>query len=356
MKLFISKLHYTKKQNRNIAQNFVLCFLSVLSIFYGAAVWFRNRLYDFKILRSYKSDALVVSIGNLTTGGVGKTPVVSEIANYYSRMGKKTAILSRGYGGSLDNKTPNLVSDGKGPLFSAQEAGDEPYWLSENSLSSLVITCSNRVLAAKEAKNKYGAEVLVLDDGFQHRKLSRNINCMLVDAKNRFGNEHILPAGPLREGFGEVKRADKIIVVNKSTDDKEPLKYCDELKERFKKPVYLCKMMPEVVYNLSNKSILPNGSRIIAFSAIGQPKEFYSFLQKDYKLSAVVDFEDHHDYGNSDIERLIRIAKKEKIAHLVTTEKDAVKISSLVDVNTLPVNLYALKLRAVLDLEEILNG
>ncbi|MBR6162868.1 tetraacyldisaccharide 4'-kinase [bacterium] len=356
MKLFISKLHYTLKKDRNIAQNLVLACLLALSVFYRLVVWLRNRLYDFKILRSYKSEALVVSVGNLTTGGVGKTPVVSEIANYYSRKGKKTAILSRGYGGSLDNKLVNLISDGSGPLVSAQESGDEPFWLAENSLSSFVLTSRNRILAAKDAKNLYGAEVLVLDDGFQYRKLSRNLNCILVDAKNKFGNEHLLPAGPLREGFNEVRRADRIIVVNKSSDDKEALKYCDELKTRFKKPVYLCKMMPEVVYNLTDKNILQKGSRIIAFSAIGQPKDFYSFLQKDYKLTAVVDFEDHHDYTLSDIERLVRIARKEKISNLVTTEKDAVKIASLVDFSSVPVSFYALKLRAVLDLEDILNG
>ena len=355
MKLFVSKLHYTLKENRTFVQNLVLAVLWVLSLFYGLVVWLRNRLYDFNILKIYKSESFVVSVGNLTTGGVGKTPVVSEIANYYSRKGKKTAILSRGYGGSLDNKKVNLISDGSGPLFSAQESGDEPFWLAENSLSSFVLTSKNRVLAAKDAKNIYGAEVLVLDDGFQHRKLARNINCMLVDAKNRFGNEHILPAGPLRERFNEVRRADKIIVVNKSVDDKEALKYCDTLKERFDKPVFLCKMVPEVVYSISDKSLLPQFSRIIAFSAIGQPKDFYAFLQKEYKLTAVVDFEDHHDYTESDIERLIRIARKERISNLVTTEKDAVKIKSLVDVSSLPVTFFALKLRAVMDLEEILN-
>lgn len=354
MKLFISKLHY--KTQRNIFENIILLLLKFVSLFYGICVFVRNKLYDFKILKSYTPKAITVSVGNLTTGGVGKTPVVSEIANYYSKNNKKTAILSRGYGGQLDNKKPNIISKGEGPLYSAKEAGDEPFWLSENSLSSLVITCSNRVLAAKTAVEEFGAEVLVLDDGYQHRKLNRNINCMLVDAKNKFGNGCILPAGPLREGFQGVKRADKIIVVNKSFDDKEALKYCDELKDRFKKPVYLCKIIPEVVYNIVNKSILEKNSKIIAFSAIGQPKEFYAFLQKDYKLSAVIDFEDHYSYEESDIERLVKIARREKIANLVTTEKDAVKIAAAVDVKNLPIGIYALKLRAVLDLEDILNG
>ena len=354
MKLFISKLHY--KTQRNIFENIFLLLLKFVSLFYGAVVVLRNKLYDFGILKSYTPKAITVSVGNLTTGGVGKTPVVSEIANYYSRKNKKTAILSRGYGGKLNNKKPNIISKGEGPLYSAKEAGDEPFWLSENSLSSMVITCSSRVLAAKTAIEEFGAEVIILDDGYQHRKIKRNINFMLVDAKNKFGNSCLLPAGPLREGFQGVKRADKIIVVNKSFDDKEALKYCDELKERFKKPVYLCKVIPEVVYNVADKSLLGKDSRIIAFSAIGQPKEFYAFLQKDYKLSAVIDFEDHYSYEEADIERLIKIAKREKIANLVTTEKDAVKIASVIEVKNLPINLYALKLRAVLDLEDILNG
>lgn len=356
MKLFISKLHYKNKDKTDFFETLLLKVLLFFSFFYGKIVQIRNYLYDKNVLKIFKPSVFTISIGNITTGGVGKTPVTAEIANYFSAKGKNPAILSRGYGGELKNSKPNLISDGKKIFFDSEMAGDEPVWLCENCCNTAVITCSKRTEAAKKAVDDLLCDVLIMDDGFQHRKLERDLNLLLIDNKNRFGNEYLLPAGPLREPPEQINRADKIILVNKSFDDESALKYCIELENKFSKKVYLCKLLPENAYNLITNEQLEKNTSVIAFSAIGQPQEFYEFLKKDYHVCVTVDFPDHYMYDELSLKELIEIANKENIKHFVTTEKDAVKIKKLIDKYSPEFNFYALKLKAYLDVEEICNG
>ena len=351
MRLFISKLHY-KKEYTNY-EKFVLLLLRFLGLFYKAIVRLRNKMYDKKILRTYNSKSFVISIGNLTTGGVGKTPVTLETAKYYLSLNKKVAILSRGYGGQIDNRTPHLISDGSGALFGAALAGDEPVWLSDYAKGAYVVTCSNRIKAEKFIKEKYNPDIIILDDGFQHRKMKRDIDIVLIDAKNKFGNVYTLPAGPLREELSNIKRADKVIVVNKNYDSKNALKYCDYLKKKFKKDTYLCKIVPDYIYNILTGEELPFKTPVMAFSAIGQSGSFYNFLKRDYKLTAVLEFEDHHSYDKDDISKIIHFAQEENVDSVVTTEKDAVKLIEIIRDLEMPVKFYALKLRAYIDIKDI---
>lgn len=353
MKLLISKIHY--KKNLSIYERLIFYILKILSIFYVIAVRVRNKLYDNKIIRSYGSRAFVISIGNITTGGVGKTPFTVEIAKYFLALNKKVGIISRGYGAKLSNKEPNLISDGSGALLKADLAGDEPVWISDNCRGAYVVTCRSRIKAEKFLMEKFHPDVIILDDAFQHRKIKRDLDIMLVDAKNKFGNANVLPAGPLREDLTSIKRADKIVVVNKSYDSEKALKFCDYLKNRYKKEIYFCKLVPDIVYNLITRYRLKEGSRIMAFSAIGQPTGFYEFLKQDYKLAAVLEFEDHHNYGKTDISKIIEFAQEENIEHIVTTEKDAVKIIDIIKDVDMPVKFYALKLKALVDIREIIG-
>ena len=213
LKTEITKLHYNKE-----AKGFLFNLLKFCSLFYGAGSSFKNFLYDKSILKPAKANVYVISVGNLTTGGVGKTPVVAEIAKYFVEQGEKPAIISRGYGGKLNNKKINVISDGINLYHKADMAGDEPYWLAVNLNMCAVLTCSNRAKAAKYAIEKLGATKIILDDGFQHRKLHRDLNLVLVDFEKMFGNENLLPAGPLREGTEGFKRIDKLIIVSKNTD------------------------------------------------------------------------------------------------------------------------------------------
>ena len=351
MKLFISKLHY--KKETNIYEKIIITLLRFCGLFYGSAVKLRNYLYDNKILPAYSSKSFVLSIGNITTGGVGKTPFTLEAAKYYLGLNKKVAIISRGYGAEIDNSEPNLVSDGSGQLIPTKLCGDEPAWLASYAKGAYVVTCKSRIKAEKFIREKFNPDIIILDDGFQHRKMKRDLDIVLVDAKYKFGNGYILPAGPLREELANIKRADRIVVVNKSYDSKNALKYCDYLKKRFKKETKLCNIVPDFAYNILSGEHLEKGSKIMAFSAIGQPESFYNFLKTDYKLTGILDFEDHHKYERDDISKIIHYAQEENIECIVTTEKDAVKLIEVIRGVKLPVKFYALKLKAYIDIKDV---
>ena len=332
LKTEITKIHYSKE-----ARGFFVSLLSFASVFYGGVSRLKNVLYDKKILKPKKVDAFVISVGNLTTGGVGKTPVVAEIAKYFIENGEKTAIISRGYGGKLSNKNVNVISDGKEVFYNARLAGDEPYWLATNIEGVVVLTCKNRYLASKYAIEKFKVSKIILDDGFQHRKLHRDLDIVLMDSMLGFGNEKLLPAGPLREGMEAFSRIDKLLVVSKNTDHKRAEKLAKILSKKQNIPTFVCKTEPDYVYNIKTGEHLMSGTEITALCAIGQPKQFYKFLN-NYKIKQTLDFDDHHIYSQSEIPSGV----------IVTTEKDAVKMKDF-DRD----DIYALKLKTVVDVEKL---
>lgn len=337
LKTQITKLHYNKE-----AKGFLFNLLKFCSLFYGAGSGFKNFLYDKNILKPAKVNAYVISVGNLTTGGVGKTPVVAEIAKYFVEQGEKPAIISRGYGGKLNNKEINVISDGINLYHKADMAGDEPYWLAVNLNMCAVLTCSNRAKAAKYAIEKLDVTKIILDDGFQHRKLHRDLNLVLVDSEKMFGNENLLPAGPLREGTEGFKRIDKLIIVSKNTNHSKAEKLARIMEKKQGIKTQICKVEPDYIYNIVTGEHLEKGAEITALSAIGQPEQFYKFLESDYKIKEKVTFDDHHQYTLEDIENIE--------GNIVTTEKDAVKLSLLGKTN-----IYALKLKTVLDVGALLE-
>ena len=315
--------------------------LKFCSYFYGFGSRMKNFLYDNKILKPKKVNAYVISVGNMTTGGVGKTPVVSEIAKYLVNLGQRVAIVSRGYGGKLDNSKINMISDGTSVYFDAVQAGDEPYWLAENTQGAYVFTCRNRYLAAKMAVEKFGIQVIILDDGFQHRKLHRDLDIVLMDSVKGFGNEHLLPAGPLREGPEALERIDKLVVVSKSVKHETAERVAKIMHKRLNIPTSVCYTEPDYVYNIKTGQRLMEGLAVTAMCAIGQPQQFYDFLS-DYQVVKTVTFDDHHQYAPIDI---VDIS-----GSIITTEKDAVKLARF-DRD----NIYALKLKTVIDVENLLK-
>ena len=315
--------------------------LKFCSYFYGFGSRMKNFLYDNKILKPKKVNAYVISVGNMTTGGVGKTPVVSEIAKYLVNIGQRVAIVSRGYGGKLDNSKINMISDGTSIYFDAVQAGDEPYWLAENTQGAYVFTCRNRYLAAKMAVEKFGIQVIILDDGFQHRKLHRDLDIVLMDSVKGFGNEHLLPAGPLREGPEALERIDKFVVVSKSVKHDTAERVAKIMQKRLNIPTSVCYTEPDYVYNIKTGQRLMEGLAVTAMCAIGQPQQFYDFLS-DYQVVKTVTFDDHHQYAPIDI---VDIS-----GSIITTEKDAVKLARF-DRD----NIYALKLKTVIDVENLLK-
>ena len=336
IKTKITQMHYQRD-----SKGVLFDILKFCSYFYGFGSRMKNFLYDNKILKPKKVNAYVISVGNMTTGGVGKTPVVSEIAKYLVNLGQRVAIVSRGYGGKLDNSKINMISDGTSVYFDAVQAGDEPYWLAENTQGAYVFTCRNRYLAAKMAVEKFGIQVIILDDGFQHRKLPRDLDIVLMDSVKGFGNEHLLPAGPLREGPEALERIDKLVVVSKSVKHETAERVAKIMQKRLNIPTSVCYTEPDYVYNIKTGQRLMEGLAVTAMCAIGQPQQFYDFLS-DYQVVKTVTFDDHHQYAPIDI---VDIS-----GSIITTEKDAVKLARF-DRD----NIYALKLKTVIDVENLLK-
>lgn len=336
IKTKITQMHYQRD-----SKGVLFDILKFCSYFYGFCSRMKNFLYDNKILKPKKVNAYVISVGNMTTGGVGKTPVVSEIAKYLVNLGQRVAIVSRGYGGKLDNSKINMISDGTSVYFDAVQAGDEPYWLAENTQGAYVFTCRNRYLAAKMAVEKFGIQVIILDDGFQHRKLHRDLDIVLMDSVKGFGNEHLLPAGPLREGPEALERIDKLVVVSKSVKHETAERVAKIMQKRLNIPTSVCYTEPDYVYNIKTGQRLMEGLAVTAMCAIGQPQQFYDFLS-DYQVVKTVTFDDHHQYAPIDI---VDIS-----GSIITTEKDAVKLARF-DRD----NIYALKLKTVIDVENLLK-
>jgi tetraacyldisaccharide 4'-kinase len=336
LKTKISKLHYDKN-----AKGLFVDLLEFLSFFYGFVSKFRNTLYDKNILKTIKVNAKVISVGNITTGGVGKTPVVSKLAQYFASQDEKVAIISRGYNGKLPNKKVNLISDGINIYYDAKQAGDEVYWHAVNAPMCSVLTCKDRVKAAQYAIDKLGVTVIILDDGFQHRHIYRDLNLLLVDSERGFGNEKILPAGPLREGKEAFKRVDKILVVDKGTDTKRAKRYAAILEKKLGHKTFVCKTSPDYIYNIVSEEKLASGEPINAVCAIGQPESFFNFLEPNFEIINKISYEDHHLYKKEELEKIKGI--------IVTTEKDAVKMT---ECNRK--DIYAMKLKTDLDIVGIL--
>lgn len=330
LKTEITKIHYNKD-----AKGILFKVLRFVSLFYGVGSGLKNFLYDKSLIKPKKVDAHVISVGNLTTGGVGKTPVVAEIVKFAN---SKTAIISRGYGGKLSNKNVNVISDGNTVFYDAKLAGDEPFWLAQNT-DAVVITCKDRYKGAKFAVDNFGVKTIILDDGFQHRKLGRDFDIVLVDSEKFLGNEQLLPAGPLREGIKSLKRANKLVVVSKGIEHSRAEKLSRIISKKLSISTTVCKIEPDVIYNIKTGEILPQNSEITALCAIGQPEQFFAFLL-NYKIKDKISFDDHHCYTEDEIPSGI----------VVTTEKDAVKMK---DFNRF--DIYALKLKTILDFDILKN-
>ena len=230
------EIHYSRKKPKF----FLKLGLTFAEIGYGVVINLKNFLYKIKILQEAKVGARVICVGNLTTGGVGKTPIVIELANELAQN-RKVAIISRGYGAKLSNKKPNVIKDNKGLKFeNGAMCGDEPFQIAKKVKNNVVvITCANRKIAAEFAIIKYGIDTVILDDGFSNRKIKKDKIIIAIDSKMRFGNNHLLPYGPLREPIGEIKRADEIILVNKNDENIE-----DAINwvKKFKKPIKIAQM------------------------------------------------------------------------------------------------------------------
>ena len=206
-------------------------FFYLLSLPYGGAVRARNRLFDLGVLRQEKVGCPVVSVGNLTVGGTGKTPMVILLAGMLRDRGMRPAVLSRGYGGKSTSDVL-VVSDGSQILAGPEEAGDEPVLIARRLKGIPVLAGAKRALTGRYARENFGVDVMVLDDGFQHRWIHRDLDIVLLDSRQPLGNGLLLPRGPLREPPSALERAG-VVVFTRSEDSTGPLMD----KDAFRDPV-----------------------------------------------------------------------------------------------------------------------
>lgn len=304
-----------------------------LSLPYLAAVSARNFLYDRGILAAQRAGVPVISIGNITAGGTGKTPFTVMLAGMLSRAGRRVAVVSRGYRRARPSKEPLLVSDGEGIRCDIGSAGDEPYLIARSLLGAggngvMVIVCADRVAASARAASM-GAEVVILDDGFQHRRLHRDLNIVLLDAEKPLGKGRLLPSGRLREGPESLRRADAVVLTRAEGVGIDGRL---EIKLRPGVPVYLARHTTRPPISIEDwrsgkKDSKPLGAtgKVLLFSGIARPDSFEDSARRaGLAVGGHLRFPDHHRYNYKDLARIETAAADCTAA--VTTEKDAVRL------------------------------
>jgi tetraacyldisaccharide 4'-kinase len=305
--------------------------LRLMSFPYGAAVAVRSGLYDRGLFRQVRLPCPVISVGNLTVGGTGKTPTVILLAKLLKDRGRCPAILSRGYGGRA--KAPvNVVSDGDRILLSWQEAGDEPVLMARSVPGVPVLTGPKRAQTGRVAIEQFGADVLVLDDAFQHRALSRDLDILLLDAAHPFGNGFLLPRGPLRERPQAAGRAHLVIRTGTTEEGSEPPMAVNALSL----PAFRGIHRPRALVEAQTGRILPlgelYGKKVCAFAGIGHPEALRrSLAELGAGIASFKAYPDHHPYSRPDIEALEGLAHESGAEKIVTTEKDGVRLADFPD-------------------------
>ncbi len=308
-----------------------------LSVGYRGMVRLRSRLYVAGLLPRKKLPCPVISVGNLTTGGTGKTPMTQYLARRFAQFGAKAAIVSRGYGGSAQ-KSGGVVSDGTNLFLGPEDAGDEPYMMAASLPGVPVIVGGDRFAGGMSAVELFRPDVILLDDGFQHLRLHRDLDLLLMDGRYPLGNGHILPRGPLREPASASARADAIIFTRSEGEigDLTRIETFIGNIPRFQsmhRPAIRMRISAsnalesEVVQKPSPKDFPLSGRRIYAFSGIADNHGFRGSLEKEGgNICGFQNFPDHYAYGLSDIREIMDRGKSSGAEIFATTEKDYVRI------------------------------
>jgi len=297
---------------------------------YELAMGLRPSLYHKGVFRQKGLPCRVISIGNLTVGGTGKTPMVHYVANLLKGIGLKVAVISRGYGGYAQ-RSGGLVSDGKTTLMGPEASGDEPQLLAAKLNGIPLFVGKDRCRAARRAIREFGASVLVLDDGFQHLRIRRDLDLLLLDSTRPFGNGYCIPRGTLREPVEQMKRA-TAIVFTRWTDIRCPTREQSIIEACAKgRPIFKSMHVPEALYLGGKEESLDlaslRGRRLFAFSGIGRNESFRETIgELEGHLLGFHEFPDHHRYSSHDLSSVWKRARDLKVDSIITTEKDFVKI------------------------------
>ncbi len=296
---------------------------------YGLIIMVRNWLYDHGYRRSVNVGVPVISVGNITVGGTGKTPLVALIASRLCVEGKRVAIVSRGY--RRKSSGPVIVSDGIQILADALEGGDEPVELAKKVPAAVVAVDNRRVRVSRMIVERYNPDVILMDDGFQHRALHRDCNCVVIDACTLPNDTRLLPAGIRREPLRSLQRAD-ILILSKWQEGIDLEKIRTSLHQYTNASVVVCSYVPIALHDRINNVTVDvgqvRGRRCVAFCGIGSPETFNRTLgEMGVSVASVAHYADHHYYTENDIDEIIELARVHQAVMILTTEKDAVRLS-----------------------------
>ncbi|HZR83081.1 MAG TPA: tetraacyldisaccharide 4'-kinase [Candidatus Binatia bacterium] len=292
--------------------------------------WVRRAVYATGVRRAERVAAPVVGIGNLTVGGTGKTPAALWLATRLRDLGFAPAIVTRGYGGALGGRVLRASASGRATTpdeGGIEEVGDEAVLLAAR-FPGPVVCGVDRVAAARSAIADHGADVVVLDDGFQHWRLARDLDVVLVDGRHGFGNGALLPAGPLREPLAALRRAGAVVSTKRASADVR-----DVLARRVPAgvPVLAGDLVPRCLVGVDDGSLVERpladlmGRRVVTVSGLARPESFYELLgQLEVRPVEVLEFPDHHRYVAADWQRINHAAHAAEV--VVCTEKDLVKL------------------------------
>lgn len=330
---------------RNALQDKLLIFLLLLpSLLYGLAMRIRSLIYCYGLLRTNRLPRPVISVGNITVGGTGKTPVIAYIAGLLIKHGLRVTVLTRGYGGSLEGSCA-VVSDGVSIMLSPAVCGDEPYLLASTIPGLSVVIGADRYSAGLLAMDSFATDIFLLDDGFQHIRLHRDMNILLLDAERPFGNGLTIPAGGLREPLSACGRADLVVYTRHSGQFMPECKFVQAL------PSCAASYRISSFYRIdSSKELMGiemlKRERFMLFAGIARPASFFSAVSSlGLTPCVLLPLPDHEPYTPEIVSLLRRTAVKNGAIWLVTTEKDAVKLNACNGIDDL--NILAARLELV---------
>ena len=305
---------------------------------YGAVVGARNWLYERDALAVKKLPAAVISVGNLTIGGSGKTPLVAHIARHFLSQGRQVTVLSRGYGRVSSGASHLVVSDGRSILAGVDESGDEPMELARQVPGLAVAVGANRYDAGMDLLRERGPQVFILDDGFQHRRLARNLDIVCIDAEESVETLRVLPAGRLREPFANLERAGALVWTR--WREGSPSKSLESRVSRslsYDRPIFRSVNSISALHQLGDpeKTLPPEtlrGQDVGVLAAIARPERLHRDVEAcGARVVWSCSRRDHHAWQLDEVTKLLEQAQSSGAQAVVTTGKDAVKISTLGD-------------------------
>lgn len=300
-------------------------FLKIASLFYGAAIKLRHLLFDINILHSERFDIPIICVGNITVGGTGKTPTVEMLVEHYSEE-NNVVVLSRGYGRTTKGYRVVQADD------TYRNVGDEPLQIKRKFPHITVVVCEKRAFAVHRIKEEFpDTDIIIMDDGFQHRYVDPLINIIIVDANRPVERDHLLPYGQLRDTTDSLDRA-HYFIVTKCPENMKPIDMRVMRKVLVQKPsqeIFFSRMQPAHPCPVfaGVEATVAHGASVIAMSGIGDNEAYNRGLAQRYKVVETLDLDDHHSYRMSDLKHIKQLLAKHPEAIIMTTEKDAVKLA-----------------------------